>query len=87
MRPSIKGRKLQRCVAYYIKSSINLFKSLLKESGLDVATCMQCLSEKYEKQFADSRIGSSVRTYKTTLVARKEELNLEDLQDTAIDYN
>ena len=63
------------------------FQVVAEGIGLDIATCMQCLSEKYEKQFADSQIGSSVRTYKTTLVARKEELNLEDLQDTAIDYN
>ena len=44
MRPSIKGRKSQRCVAYYIKYSINLFKSLLKESGwTSQLVCNVCL--------------------------------------------
>ena len=48
---------------------------------LDVATCMQCLSEKFLKHFASSRIGSS-GAYKRTLVAGKEEMNLEDLQES-----
>ena len=50
---------------------------------LDVATCMQCLSEKYcfKKHFASSRTGSS-EAYKRTLVAGKEELNFEDLQES-----
>ena len=49
---------------------------------LDVATCMQCLSEKncVKKHFASSRTGSS-EACKRTLVAGKEELNFEDLQE------
>ena len=39
-------RKLLRCVSCYIKSSINLFTSFAEGNVLDVATCMQCLSEK-----------------------------------------
>ena len=38
---------------------------------------MQCLSEKNEKHFDDSRIGSS-RAYKRKIVAGKELLNFED---------
>ena len=48
---------------------------------LDFATCMQCLSEKNKKHFADSRIGFS-RAYKRTMVAGKELLNFEDLQES-----
>ena len=44
--------------------------SFAEGNVLDVATCMQCLSEKYLKHFASSRIG-----------AGKEELNFEDLQE------
>ena len=33
LRLSIEGRKLQRSVPSYIKSSINLFKPLLKQSA------------------------------------------------------
>ena len=54
--------------------------SFAEGNVLDVATCMQCLSEKYLKHFVSSRIGSS-GAYKRTLVAGKEELNFEDLQE------
>ena len=46
MRSSVERRKLQRCVSCYIKSSINLFTSFAEGNVLDVATWMQCLSEK-----------------------------------------
>ena len=59
-----------------MKSSINT--SFAEGNVLDVVTCMQCLSEKY---FASSRIESS-GAYKRTLVAGKEELNFEDLQES-----
>ena len=55
--------------------------SFAEGNVLDVATCMQCLSEKYLKHFVSSRIGSSA-AYKRTLVAGKEELNFEDLQES-----
>ena len=55
--------------------------SFAEGNVLDIATCMQCLSKKYLKHFASSRIGSS-RAYKRTLVAGKEELNFEDLQES-----
>ena len=48
---------------------------------LDVATCMQCLSEKNLKHFFGSRIESR-GAYRRTLVAGKEELNFEDLQES-----
>ena len=60
---------------------INLLTSFTEGNMLDVETCMQCLSEKYLKHFASSRIGSS-GAYKRTLVAGKEELNFEDLQES-----
>ena len=55
--------------------------SFAEGNVLDVATCMLCLSEKNLKHFAGSRIGSS-GAYKRTLVAGKEELNFEDLQES-----
>ena len=76
MRSSVERRKLQRCVTCYMKSSINT--SFAEGNVLDVVTCIQCLSEKY---FASSRIESS-GAYKRTLVAGKEELNFEDLQES-----
>ena len=60
---------------------INLLTSFAEGNMLDVATCMQCLSEKYLKHFVSSRIGSSA-AYKRTLVAGKEELSFEDLQES-----
>ena len=60
---------------------INLLTSFAEGNMLDVDTCMQCLSEKYLKHFVSSRIGSSA-AYKRTLVAGKEELNFEDLQES-----
>ena len=55
--------------------------SFAEGNVLDVATCMQCFSQKYLKHFACSRIASS-GAYKRTLVAGKEELNFEDLQES-----
>ena len=55
--------------------------SFAEGNVLDVATCMQYLSEKNLKHFAGSRIGSSGAN-KRTLVAGKEELNFEDLQES-----
>ena len=81
MRSSVERRKLQRCVTCYIKSSINLLRRLLKETCSTSQLALQCLSEKYLKHFASSRIGSS-RAYKRTLLAGKEELNFEDLQES-----
>ena len=78
MRSSVERRRLQRCVNCY---EINLLTSFAEGNMLDVATCMQCVSEKYLKHFANSRIGSS-GAYKRTLVAGKEELNFEDLQES-----
>ena len=52
---------------------------------LDVTPCMQCLSEKNLKLFAGSRVGSS-GVYKRTLVAGKEELNFEDVQENCNNY-
>ena len=46
----------------------NSTMSFAEGNVLDVASCMQCLSEKNLKHFAGSRIGSS-RAYKRTLVA------------------
>ena len=43
MRSSVERRKLQRCVTCYVKSSINM--SFAEGNVLDVATCMQCLSD------------------------------------------
>ena len=43
MRSSVERRKLQRCVACYLKSSINRYVTSFAEGNvLDVATCMQC---------------------------------------------
>ena len=67
-------------MACYIKSSINLFKLLLKESGWTLhLVCNVCLRN----------IKNTLLTLELdpTLVARKKELNFEDLQDTAIDDN
>ena len=91
--------KLQRRVPSYIKSSINLFKLLLKESGWktilirNVAAlqlrnfqCNVCLRKSKTLcrhalfEFLSGRIGSS-GAHKRTLVAGKEELNFEDLQE------
>ena len=55
--------------------------SFAEGNVLDVATCMQCLSEKNLKHFVGPRIGSS-DAYKRTLVAWKEELNFEDLKES-----
>ena len=55
--------------------------SFAEGNVLDVATCMQCLSEKNLNHFASFRIGSS-GAYKRTLVAGKEELKFEDLQES-----
>ena len=48
---------------------------------VDLATCMQCLSKKNKKHFADFRIESR-RTYKRTMAAGKELLNFEDPQES-----
>jgi len=74
---------MMRVLLYKIQhKSIMLFA---EGNLLDVATCMQYLSEKNLKHFASSRIGSS-RTYKRTLVVGKEELNFEDLQESCNNY-
>ena len=46
MWSSVERRKLQRRVSCYIKSTINQCTSFAEGNVLDVATCMQCLSEK-----------------------------------------
>ena len=46
MWSSVERRKLQRRVSCYIISTINAITSFAEGNVLDVATCMQCLSEK-----------------------------------------
>ena len=48
--------------------------SFTEGNVLDVATCMQCLSEKNLKHFAGSRIGPR-GAYKRTLVYKKAAIN------------
>ena len=82
MRSSVERRKLQRCVACYLKSSINLLSRLLKETcWTSQLACNVCLRKIFKKHFPASRIGSC-GAYKRTLVAGKEELNFEDLQES-----
>ena len=78
----------------YIKSSINLFKLLLKESGwktnnnkcssssqLSMVQCSVCLRKITTLCRHALFEFLSGRTHKRTLVAGKEELNFEDLQE------
>ena len=83
MRSSVERRKLQRCVACYLKSSINLLSRLLKETcWTSQLACNVCLRKIFRKHFPGSRIGSCGAYKRTLLVAGKEELNFEDLQES-----
>ena len=90
MRSLVERRKLQRCVACHVKSSINLLRRLLKESCWTSQLACNVWPRKIKNTlyFADSRTESS-RAYKGTMVAGKEfRLNLEDLvyKKAAINY-
>ena len=68
MRSSVERRKLQRCVACYLKSSINLLSRLLKETcWTSQLACNVCLRKIFKKHFPGSRIGSC-GAYKRTLL-------------------
>ena len=83
MWSSVERRKLERRMACYIKSSINLFTLFSEENALVFATCMQCfmfVCEKLKTLFWLSNwIQQSIQ--KNASSWRKEEVNFEDLQE------